>query len=138
MRTGQLARQAGVNPQTLRYYERRGLLPEPDRRESGYRAYAPDSVEIVRFIKRAQELGFSLAEVESLLELAGGGPESCEAAQDLAREKIKQLDSKIAALRAMRGGLQRLLESCELPRAERECPLIGALASDPRPGGNLR
>jgi MerR family transcriptional regulator, mercuric resistance operon regulatory protein len=134
MRTGQLARQAGVNPQTLRYYERRGLLPQPGRQDSGYRVYASDSVEIVRFIKRAQELGFSLDEVESLLELARGGPESCEVAQDLAREKMRQLDSKIAGLRAMRGSLQRLVESCELPREERECPLIGALASDPAPG----
>jgi DNA-binding transcriptional MerR regulator len=130
VRTAQLARRAGVNPQTLRYYERRGLLPPPDRQESGYRAYASDSLETVRFIKRAQELGFSLAEVESLLDLAGGGPESCDAAQDLAREKIKQLDSKIAGLQAMRVSLLRLVARCELPREERECALIQALASD--------
>jgi DNA-binding transcriptional MerR regulator len=70
MRTGQVARAAGVNLQTLRYYERRGLLPEPRRRDSGYRVCSSEAVSRVRFIKRAQELGFSLAEVEALLEAA--------------------------------------------------------------------
>lgn len=72
MRTGEVAAQANVNIQTLRYYERRGLLPQPPRRESGYRAYGPDAVEIVQFIKRAQALGFSLDDVESLFETDGG------------------------------------------------------------------
>jgi DNA-binding transcriptional MerR regulator len=69
LRIGEVAGRAGVNVQTLRFYERRGLLPEPPRRASGYREYAPESVRRVRFIKRAQELGFTLAEVEELLRL---------------------------------------------------------------------
>ena len=69
MRMGEVARQAGVNIQTLRYYERRGLLPEPERGTSGYRAYDPDTVRLVRFIKRAQELGFTLREIDDLIEL---------------------------------------------------------------------
>ena len=131
MRTGQVARRAGVNPQTLRYYERRGLLPEPARLESGYRSYGPNSVETVRFIKRAQELGFTLAEVEGLLHLATGGPAACDAAHDMATEKIAALDAKIASLNAMRLSLQRLAATCELPREERECPIIESLAGDP-------
>lgn len=127
MRTGEVAGEAGVNLQTLRYYERRGLLPEPPRRASGYRAYRPDAVRIVRFIKRAQQLGFSLDEVEALLELAEGGPESCEAAQEVAWARIAELDRRIADLVAMRGSLERLVATCALPREVRECPLLQAL-----------
>ena len=127
MKTGEVATEAGVNLQTLRYYERRGLLREPPRRDSGYRIYGPDAVRIVRFVKRAQQLGFSLDEVEALLELADGGPESCEAAQEVARHRIAQLDRRIADLVSMRGSLEQLLSTCALPRGERECPLLQAL-----------
>ncbi len=127
MRTGEVADQAGVNPQTLRYYERRGLLPEPPRRESGYRMYGHDAVRIVRFVKRAQELGFSLDEVESLLELAEGGPDCCDAAQRLAQQRMAELDRRIADLRAMRDSLARLVATCAMPRAERECPLVQSI-----------
>jgi Hg(II)-responsive transcriptional regulator len=127
MKTGEVAAQAGVNVETLRYYERRGLLPAPARRDSGYRQYGPDAVRLVRFVKRAQELGFSLAEVESLLELAGGGPENCDAARRLAQRRVAELDRRIADLRAMRDSLDRLLATCSLPRAERECPLLQSI-----------
>ncbi|MEN3281006.1 MAG: hypothetical protein V7607_2146 [Solirubrobacteraceae bacterium] len=127
MRTGQVAEQAGVNVQTLRYYERRGLLPEPARRESGYRVYGPDAVHTVRFIKRAQELGFDLRDAESLLALAAGGPESCDAARELADEKIAELDGRIADLLSMRESLGRLAATCTKPRAERECPLLQSI-----------
>ncbi len=92
MRSGQLARRAGVNVETLRYYERRGLLEAPARLPSGYRTYGDDAVRIVRFIKRAQQLGFTLVEVETLLELAVGGPEACDAAQALTDHRIADLD----------------------------------------------
>lgn len=127
MRTGQVAQRAGVNLQTVRYYERRGLLREPPRRESGYREYGQDSVQAVRFIKRAQQLGFSLAEVEQLLHLAVGGPEACEAAQVVAKHRIDELDQRIADLQAMRAALDRLLQTCTRSRAERECPLLHTL-----------
>lgn len=123
----EVADRAGVNPQTLRYYERRGLLPEPPRRESGYRISGLDAVRIVRLIKRAQELGFSLDEVESLLELAGGGPESCDTARHLAQQRVSELDRRIAALQAMRDPLDRLLATCSLPRTEREFPLLQSI-----------
>lgn len=127
MRTSEIAGQAGVNVETLRYYERRGLLPEPPRRESGYRIYGQEAVRIVRFVKRAQELGFSLEEVESLLELADGGPESCDAARQLAERRVSELDRRIANLRSMRDSLDRLIATCALPRAERECPLLQSI-----------
>ena len=135
MRTSEVADRAGVNVQTLRYYERRGLLPEPPRRESRYRIYGQDAVRIVRFIKRAQELGFSLDEVECLLELSEGGPESCEAAQRLASGRIAELDRRMANLRAMRDALGQLLATCSLPRAERECPLLQSIELTARAEG---
>src|SRR5262245_32919858 len=123
MRSGQVATEAGVNVETLRFYERRGLLPEPERLQSGYRAYSSEAVSTVRFIKRAQKLGFSLAEVEQLLDLAAGGPDSCDAVQQLTRRKLEELEGRIAALGAMRASLQRLLATCTRPQSERECPL---------------
>jgi Hg(II)-responsive transcriptional regulator len=127
MRTAQVAQQAGVNTQTLRYYERRGLLPDPGRTHAGYRTYGPDAVRVVRFVKRAKELGFTLAEIETLLDLADGGPASCETTRRLATEKITELDGKIASLRAMRTSLARLAGTCAKPRAERDCPLLHSL-----------
>jgi MerR family mercuric resistance operon transcriptional regulator len=124
MRTGELAEQAKVNVQTLRYYERRGLLPEPARTSSGYRQYSDDAVRVVRFVKRAQQLGFTLTDVEDLLQLAGGGPESCDSVRAMSTEKIADLDRRIAELRAMRNALADLARTCERPRAERECPIL--------------
>jgi DNA-binding transcriptional MerR regulator len=135
MRTAQIAEEAGVNVETLRYYERRGLLPEPERLDSGYRAWDPDAVQIVRFVKGAQRLGFTLREIDSLLHLAAGGPESCDAARALADEKIVELDRKLGELGAMRDSLMRLVDSCARPRAQRECPLLHAFAAEDQAGG---
>jgi DNA-binding transcriptional MerR regulator len=85
----------------------------------------------VRFIKRAQELGFTLAEVETLLDLAGGGPDSCDKARGLATEKIADLRRRIADLQALQAGLARLVATCELPRGQRECPILHELDSGP-------
>lgn len=127
MRTAQVARRAGVNTQTLRYYERRGLLPDPGRTSSGYRAYPDDAVRIVRFIKRAQELGFTLTQIEVLLDLAAGGPDSCDATQQLVTEKLGELNAKIDSLIAMRDALEQLVDTCALPREDRDCPLLHRL-----------
>lgn len=135
MRSSQVAARAGVNVQTLRYYERRGLLPEPARLPSGYRTYRPDTVRRVRFVKRAQQLGFSLNEIDVLLDLAAGGPESCEAARTIAAEKLAQLDEKISSLAAMRASLLQLAATCERPVSRRECRLLQDLGSDTPPAG---
>ncbi|WP_219420237.1 MerR family transcriptional regulator [Pseudonocardia nigra] len=127
MRTSELAGQAGVHPETLRYYERRGLLAEPPRSPGGYRDYPDAAVELLRFIKRAQELGFTLDEVEELLHLNQGGPEGCHAARALAEARKADLEARIADLQRMRDSLTDLIATCELPRADRSCPLLAAI-----------
>lgn len=127
MRTSQVADRAGVNTQTLRYYERRGLLPEPPRSPAGYRDYPVSAVDQLRFVKRAQQLGFTLAEVAGLLELADGGPDSCRRARALAEAQAAALDAKIAGLQRMRASLGELLATCQRPRSGRSCPLTQAI-----------
>jgi Cu(I)-responsive transcriptional regulator len=124
------ARAAGVNTQTLRYYERRGLLPKPARRGSGYRDYQPDAVRIVRFIKRAQELGFSLDEIEELVRLRGVRRADRHRVRALAERKIADIDARIAHLQSMREALDQLVASCHRG-GKAECPIIEALAAPP-------
>lgn len=119
-----------MNTQTLRYYERRGLLPEPDRSRSGYRAYTADAVATVRFIKRAQRLGFTLDDIEDLLHLAQGGPDHCDSVRSMASTRIADLDRRIAELRTMRDALDRLVTTCDQPRDLRECPILHEIALD--------
>lgn len=119
-----MAKRAEVNSQTLRYYERRGLLPKPERTPSGYRAYTADAVRVVRFVKRAQRLGFTLDDIEELLQLAEGGPASCKQAKQLARTRIADLDQRIDELVGIRGALTRLVDTCDQPRDERDCPIL--------------
>lgn len=127
MRTSELAGQAGVNTETLRYYERRGLLTQPPRTPGGYRDYPPSTVELLRFIKRAQELGFTLDEVEELLDLDTGGPDSCEAARALAEHRRADLERRIHDLQRMHDSLADLVATCDLPRADRNCALLDAI-----------
>jgi Hg(II)-responsive transcriptional regulator len=127
VRTSELAARAAVNPQTLRYYERRGLLPAPARSAGGYRTYPAEAVRRVRFIKRAQDLGFTLAEVQSLLHLAEGGPDPCDRVRAMAEEKVTDLQRRIADLQALQAGLTRLMATCARPRAQRECPILHEL-----------
>jgi DNA-binding transcriptional MerR regulator len=124
VRTSAVAAQAHVNTQTLRYYERRGLLPQPDRTRSGYRAYTPEAVRVVRFVKRAQQLGFTLDGIEDLLHLADCGPDSCDEARTMARTRIADLQVRIEELSGMRDALTRLVDTCDQPRAERDCPIL--------------
>ena len=131
MRTRELAGQAGVNTESLRYYERRGLLTEPPRTSGGYRDYPPRAVDLLRFIKRAQELGFTLDEVEELLHLDNGGPESCDAARMLAEHRRADLAARIADLQRMHDSLAALVATCDLPRADRSCALLEAIDHHP-------
>jgi Hg(II)-responsive transcriptional regulator len=130
VRISELAAQANVNPQTLRYYERLGLLPQPDRTPGGYRSYPPEAVRLVRFVKRAQELGFTLSDVAELLDLADGGPESCTAARALSTSKIADLNRRIADLVAMRDALDQLVVTCDKPRQQRDCPILREIARE--------
>ncbi|MFE3795317.1 MerR family transcriptional regulator [Nocardia tengchongensis] len=133
MRSGELAAQAGVNAQTLRYYERRGLLTPPPRSQSGYRSYPDEAVTSVRFIKRAQDLGFSLDEIEELLDLADGGPEDCDSARALARNRVAQLAERIADLQRMQQSLTELITTCQRPREQRSCPILTSLQEGEHP-----
>ena len=126
----QAAREAGVNAQTLRYYERRGLLARPPRRGSGYREYPADAVRIVRFIKNAQELGFSLDEIQQLVRLRGVRRNERQRVRTIAERKIADIDQKIARLQSMRGALSQLVESCHGGGAA-DCPIIDALNEPP-------
>lgn len=130
MRSSEVAERAGVNVQTLRYYERRGLVAEPPRTGAGYRVYPLEAVETVRFVKRAQELGFTLDEVQELLHLADGGPADCDTARDLAEARVSALDTKIGDLLRMSDSLAELVTTCERPQADRRCPLLSALHPD--------
>jgi DNA-binding transcriptional MerR regulator len=131
MRTSELAGQVGVNPETLRYYERRGLLHEPPRTASGYRDYPAAAVTLLGFIKRAQRLGFTLDDVEELLHLDRGGPEGCDAARELAQARRADLEARIADLRRMHNSLTELISTCGLPRPDRSCSLLAALEEQP-------
>lgn len=110
--------------ETLRFYERRGLLAPPARLGSGYREYADTAVQVVRFIRHAKELGFTLDDITDLLALSDGGPDSCDTVRDLATAKIDTVIEKIAGLAAIRDALRELVATCELPRADRHCPLL--------------
>jgi MerR family mercuric resistance operon transcriptional regulator len=130
MQTSQTAKAAGVNAQTLRYYERRGLLARPPRRGSGYREYPADAVRIVRFIKKAQELGFSLDEIEELVRLRGVRRGERHRVRAIAERKIADIDQKIARLQSMRGALDQLVDACHKGGAV-DCAIIDALDDAP-------
>ncbi len=124
---GRVAAEAGVNVQTLRYYERRGLLARPARAPSGFRLYGPDAVATIRFIKRAQELGFSLAETEELLRLKDDRRSPCAEVRAAARAKIEEIDGKLKTLRAMKRALALLERTCARQGTARRCPILEAI-----------
>lgn len=124
---GEVARRADVNVETLRYYERRGLLARPQRSASNYRIYAEGAVRRIRFIKRAQELGFSLREIVELLSLRASPRSGCADVLVQATTKIIDIDEKIKTLRSMRKALVKLAESCKGSGPASECPILEAL-----------
>ncbi len=129
LKVGELAKQAGVNLQTIHYYERRGLLAKPPRTESNYRAYPQDAVLRVRFIKRAQELGFTLREIKELLSLRAAPRTGCADVRNRARAKLQDIDDKVRTLRAMRKALTKLIGECSGRGPVTECPILEALDS---------
>lgn len=124
---GQLAKQADVNVETVRYYERRGLIPEPPRRDSGYRQYSQDFVLRIQFIKRAQELGFSLKEIEELLALQVESKAVCDDVREQAQLKIADVEAKIQMLQRIKNTLTELVIACEENELTDECPILNAL-----------
>jgi MerR family mercuric resistance operon transcriptional regulator len=123
---GKVARAAGVNVETVRYYQRSGLVAEPPRPPGGVRRYSAQTVARLRFIRRAQELGFTLAEIRRLLAL--GDPQSCGKARALAAEKLSVIRARMADLDRMRGVLEALIGRCDARRGKVACPIIETLA----------
>ena len=124
---GKLADAADVSVETLRFYERRGLLPEPPRRASGYRAYPPEAVTRVRFIKRAQALGFTLAEIIELLDLRVDEETTCIQVRQQVEDKLAEVDSKVRMLQEMRSALTAMAASCDQGGPDGECPVLATL-----------
>jgi MerR family transcriptional regulator, copper efflux regulator len=130
MRIGEIAAEAQVNIQTLRYYERRGLLGTPTRRASGYREFSPDDVQRVRFIRRAQDLGFTLQEIGDLLALQAESTHSCGVVEQRASGTLERIDEKIKDLKRMRMALAKYVNACRDQRSLETCPLLTALGGE--------
>ena len=128
MTIGRLAKQAGVNIDTIRYYERNGLIPEPARRPSGYREYGSTDVARLRFILRAKDLGFTLAEIGELLSLSAD--RDVKGVKRRAEERLGQVEHKIKELQRVRRGLKTLIEACPGHGDLERCPIIAALSEE--------
>ncbi len=124
---GKLASRGGVNVQTMRYYERSGLLPKPARAASGYRLYTDDAVRRLSFIKQAQLLGVSLSEIQELLSLRMQAGTTCADIRQRARQKIAAVDKKIEDLRRIKGALTKLAAACRGNGPTSDCPILEAL-----------
>ncbi len=127
MTIGQVATAADVNIQTIRYYERRGLFPTPRRTAAGYRQYADDAVARLRFIKHAQELGFSLREIQELLGLRVRHGAACDTVERRTRKKIEVVQQRIRDLMRMKRTLERLAAACAARQPTDECPILEVL-----------
>ena len=130
LKIGEVAGRSGVNLQTIRYYEREKLLPEPPRLASGYRVYPDQTVRRVRFIKRAQEIGFTLAEIRGLLAIRIDVDRDSSEVRTLAQAKITDIEKKIQTLQLMKGVLGRITERCSGCGPTSECPILESIDSD--------
>jgi MerR family copper efflux transcriptional regulator len=129
MTIGRLARAAGVNIDTIRYYERQGLLPRPSRRESGYREYEADDVARLSFIRRAKELGFSLVDITELLSLSQERRD-VRGVKRKAEERLADVERKIEELKRVRRGLKTLIDACPGHGELATCPIVAALSGE--------
>ncbi len=123
---GKLAKQANVTIETIRYYQRKGLLIEPEKPVSGYRQYPAEAIARIQFIKRAQQSGFTLKEIEELLSLDG---EHCEDVQKMAEQKREQIDEQLKNLTVLRNVLDSLVKGCQQDQSTQHCSLIDALSN---------
>lgn len=135
---GKAAELAGVNKETLRYYERCHLIPEPERMDSGYRLFSQRHINQIRFIKRAQELGFTLSEIKDLLNLKMDEETTCSEIKDEAEQKYQDVVSKIKDLQRIKETLSNLIDSCAGGGPKGDCPILDALEGQNDIGKNLR
>lgn len=133
MTIGALARAAGVGVDTVRFYEREGLLPQPARRASGYRQYTAATAQRLRFIRRAKELGFSLDEIRDLLALSADRERGVSGVKQRAEARAAEVERRIRELRRMQRGLQRLIDACPGHGPLEACPILAALGDKETP-----
>lgn len=129
MNIGQAARSSGVSAKMIRYYEQIALIPRADRKESGYRDYSDNDVHVLRFIRRARDLGFSVAEIQDLLGLWRNKCRHSSEVKQIARNHIETLEQKIRNLQDMTATLKELVESCHGDQRS-DCPIIDRLETD--------
>lgn len=132
MTRSEVAERAGVGRETVRYYEERGLIPNPPRSAAGYRKYGESYIERIRFIGRAQELGFTLKEIKNLLELRAGPEADCSEVKDRAETKLRNVKEKIRDLKRIEKALTILADSCRGEGPTSECPILDAMQSAER------
>ncbi len=130
LRIGALAAAAGVGVQTLRYYERRGLLTAARRTSAGYREYGPDAIRRVVLVRRAQAMGFTLDEIRTLLALRVREPKPCGAVRRSASAARKRVREHLEFLQRLDTVLSRLIRACDARAATEECPILSALEPD--------
>lgn len=132
MKIGELAHRAGVGIDTVRYYERQGLLPLPARQVSGYRCYEASDIARLRFVRRAKALGFTLAEIRELLALSSHHDADMGRMKAVAAHKLIEVEAKVDELTRIRDGLKTLVTACPGQGDLDECPILNALAEEPR------
>ena len=125
---GKLAKRSGVTIETIRYYQRKGLLIEPEKPVTGYRQYPAEMIARIQFIKRAQQTGFTLKEISELLSLDSG---HCQDVRQMAEQKRQQIDDQIKDLAALRHVLDNLVKDCQINPSSKHCSLIDALSKEP-------
>ena len=136
MKIGEVARQSDVGVETIRYYEREGLLAEPERKPSGYRQYDESVVARLQFIRRTKELGFTLAEIKEILGLWFDANTRCEHVQHRAELKITDIEEKIRSLQRMKRSLKKIISECADKDSVDDCPLLEGIDGSSRPATN--
>lgn len=134
---GALAHQTGVNIETIRYYERIDLLPAPPRTSGGRRAYAAEHARVLQFIRRARELGFSISDIRTLLDLAEPGETSCAEVEKVARTHLESVQAKLADLTKLESVLSKTVDQCAVSDSP-SCPVLDILSAPPKKGRQNR
>ena len=138
VKIGEAAKDTGLSVDAIRFYEKEGLLKRPTRTEGGFRLFSQREIYALKFVRKAQQLGFSLQEVRELLFLQGDGIESCEHVRELLEQKVASVRGKMEELRRLRGSLERALHQCERvlgktgPTHKGECPVLKELGGTKR------
>jgi len=128
IKTGELSQNAGVNKESIRFYERKGLLRKPQRTSGGYRLYSQSDVKRVLFIKNAQTLGFSLKEIRELLDIADGNVVECGEVREIAQRKLDFVRGRISDLQKLETVLRELIRKCARSRQVNGCPIIESIS----------